>query len=85
VIRLNESEQKVLRYLVEHFSGVGWCLPFSPIVRDTGLDRKAVRRACRSLARKGLAQYERGLWDDERPAGAGYCATEKGVERVAVQ
>lgn len=77
--RLNEFELKVL----ESIASVGdWDFRvrcFEPIQRETGLDRKVVRRACRSLARKGLAKYHRGCWTDEgRPAGSGYGATEKG-------
>jgi hypothetical protein len=43
--------------------------------------RTAVRRACRSLARKGLAEYHKGLWTmDGVPGGAGYAATMAGAD-----
>ena len=56
------------------------CVPFLPIMSHTELDRKTVRRNVRALARKGLAEYFRGLWSEETdlPAGAGYCITRKG-------
>ena len=73
---MNENESKVLAYMIEE-GCVGLAFPFEPIAVNTGLDRKVVRRACRSLARKGLAQFIRGLWDDEgNPAGSGYGPTE---------
>lgn len=59
------------------------CVPFLPLQDFTGYDRKTVRRHVRALARKGLAEYFRGLWTDEgQPAGAGYCITNTGIEAV---
>ena len=54
--------------------------PFRAIAKASGLPQKKVRRAVRSLARKGLAKYARGLWCEytDRPAGAGYSCTELG-------
>jgi len=55
------------------------CLSFAPIEQETGYDRRTVRRNVRALARKGLAEYHRGLWsEDGKPAGAGYCITDEG-------
>ena len=76
---LSEAERKVLKFLVERreadvdHSGYA----FAGIASDTGLDRKEVRLACRSLATKGFAEFHRVLWDDEdgTPCGAGYSAT----------
>lgn len=57
------------------------CVHFRALIMETGYDRSKVRRYVRALARKGLAEYYRGLWsDDGRPAGAGYCITRKGVD-----
>lgn len=75
-MRLNENERKVLGELPPWDDSY---VSFAYLSSNTGLDRKAVRRACRSLARKGLAEYGRGLWNDEGPAGSGYCATKAGV------
>ncbi len=59
------------------------CVPFMPIQDLTGYDRKTVRRHIRALARKGLAEYHRGLWtEDGEPAGAGYCITHAGREAI---
>ncbi|KKM23554.1 hypothetical protein LCGC14_1614060 [marine sediment metagenome] len=59
------------------------CVPFIPIQDLTGYDRRTVRRHVRALARKGLAEYHRGLCDDEgKPAGAGYCITQAGIEAI---
>lgn len=56
------------------------CIYFRTIQKRTRLNRKTVRRHVRALARKGLAEYHRGLWNefDEWPAGAGYCITPAG-------
>lgn len=73
---MNTAEQKVLEVLLD--TADGHCLPFAPIMRHTGLDRRIVRLACRSLKRKGLAEFHVALWDDYgEPAGAGYCASKK--------
>lgn len=53
-------------------------IPFGPIERETGHPRQAVRRACRLLARHGLARYANGLWSDDGLAGAGYGITKEG-------
>lgn len=81
--KLNENESAVLAVLVEHggedsdFGFIG----FAGIANDLPLDRKIIRRACRSLARKGLARYARGLWtEDGTPGGSGYTATRAGIK-----
>lgn len=78
---LNANEVKVLASLAsideDHY------YPFAPISRDTKLNRAAVRRACRSLRRKGLARFRAGLWtEDGDPRGSGYGATLEGRERA---
>jgi len=61
-------------YLYEDTGDFGY-RRFDDISANTGLDRRTVRRACRSLTRKGLAEYGRGLWtEDGEPAGSGYRA-----------
>lgn len=81
---LNPQAQKVLQFLADEFSSDHGFYGFAGIMSGAGInDRAAVRRACRLLARKGLAQYERGLWsDDGEPGGAGYGATKAGVESI---
>ncbi len=60
------------------------CVPFRVIEHDTGFDRRTVRVHVRRLARKGLAEFHKGLWsEDGGPAGAGYCITKAGVKLEA--
>ena len=76
-----ENQRKCLEALCGLTSpDAGLCSAFAPIMCGTELDRPTVRRCVRALARKGLAEYFRGLWtDDGRPAGAGYCITAAGI------
>lgn len=54
------------------------CVSFSYLA-DNGLTIKEVRRACRSLRRKGLSEFHRGLMnDDGEVAGSGYCISRDG-------
>lgn len=80
-MKLNEIESKVLGALVgayDTYAGGGFC-SFNFLSSETGFDRKQVRRACRSLKRKGLSEFGKGLWnDDGEPAGSGYSATRQG-------
>ena len=80
-MRLNPIETKVLAALVSGFDPESSFYSFAVIMETSGIgDRKAVRRACRSLARKGLAQYGSGLWtEDGAMAGSGYAATKAGL------
>lgn len=78
-------ERKVLTALVRSYSSYeDFCFSgFKSLCSRTRLDRKRVRRACRSLTRKGLAQFARGLWtEDGEPAGSGYAATKAGAEII---
>ena len=82
--KINENERKVLVVLEDIYSNDepgGYS--FAPIVRRTKLEVKQVRRACRSLAKKGLAVFERVMWNDDGPAGAGYLATELGAALIS--
>lgn len=52
---------------------------FKAITKSTGLDKTAVRAACRSLASRGYLVFERGLMtEDGELAGSGYGATFEG-------
>jgi hypothetical protein len=84
-IKINEKERLVLNDLAEAYHPDEWrAFHFKGLIDEAkGLDLKSVRRACRSLARKGLAKYERSLWSDDGPAGAGYRATEEGATLVS--
>lgn len=75
-------EKKILTFLADNYGGY-WS--FDGIRQHIGLqfEKKQIRRGCRSLARKGLTQYCRGLWTDEgEPAGASYAATVAGRDLI---
>jgi DNA-binding MarR family transcriptional regulator len=77
-MNLNDNEIKVLARLSAANEDFG-CYGFAALIRQTRLNRKVVRRACRSLARKGLAEFHRGLFtEDGLVAGSGYAATYQG-------
>lgn len=74
----------VLKFLKAHTSEEA-CYPFAPICRATRLNRKRVRLACRALARKGWAEFYRGLCTNDGDfAGSGYCVTAAGREALAL-
>lgn len=86
VIKITDNERKVLETLADAYDQSGWdeygIYTFDPLQRKTGLDRRHVRLACRSLQRKGLAKYVKALWNDDGPAGAGYGATQAGFDFI---
>ena len=80
-IKLNENEEKVLKYLDDFAEDrdEGVCTYTKFIAKGVGLDEKKARRAIRSLVRKGMAEYHRGLFDDDgMVAGSGYCISDSG-------
>ena len=79
---LNPTASSVLKFLAGEYSEDFGCFGFAGIMEGTGInDRKAIRRACRLLARKGFAEFHKCLWsEDGKPRGAGYGATKAGVE-----
>jgi len=82
---LSPVNLKVLKALND--SSGDFCFQsFATLMKETGLDRKVVRRACRFLARRGYAEFARGLWTDEgEVAGSGYAATKEGLKYVRTQ
>jgi len=85
MVKLNEIEIKVLHELAQA-ERQECCMYFRGIVSNTKLELKQVRRACRSLARKKLAEYVRGLMDEDgQVAGSGYTATQAGVDRAEIE
>jgi DNA-binding MarR family transcriptional regulator len=82
-MNINDDERRVLTVLLDAngYEGFDFC-NFSFLCNETRLERKTVRRACRSLTRKGLAEFSRGLWNDEGPAGSGYAATTAGKKAI---
>lgn len=57
------------------------CVGFSPIEEDTKLPRAVVRRCLRFWARKGYAEFHKGLVRerDGSFAGSGYCVSHFGL------
>ena len=83
-MKVSDREMKVLKVLAGHYNDEGNCLYFRTIMAETKLEKTQVRRSVRSLARKDLAKYERGLFDDDGTvAGSGYCCTRAGKELVS--
>ena len=85
-----EGQQKCLEALADLTSPYGeLCVPFAPVERATGYERKIVRRYIRALARKGLAEYHRALCNEDGEfCGAGYCITKEGqaiLEKASAQ
>jgi hypothetical protein len=80
--RVNENERKVLAALAEWYSDEAEWNAFylRGLVSETKLELSQVRRSVCSLAKKGLAKYERGLFnEDGEVAGSGYRATLAGA------
>jgi hypothetical protein len=76
-----------LAALSDHYSSYeDFCFVcFDTLSKETGLDRATVRRSCRFLTRRGLAQFSRGLWsEDGEPRGSGYAATRAGAAMTQV-
>ena len=79
-MKIGEQERQVLIVLSDYWHEEGNCIYFKTIEQETKLNTGQVRRACRSLARKDLAEFHRGLFtEDGEVAGSGYCASEKGA------
>lgn len=83
-MKINENERACLESLAYNSTPDEMFIGFFHIMSDTRFDRKLVRRSVRSLARKGLAKYARGLTDPENGevAGAGYAATIEGRDMI---
>jgi hypothetical protein len=57
------------------------CSSFKPMMMELKMDRAKVRRLCRLLHRRGMAEFHSGLCDDEGHfRGSGYCISDAGVE-----
>lgn len=74
-VNLTDQEMRCLDVLAGSSTPHGeMCLSFAPIMRSTGLPRDVVRRAVRSLKRKGCAEFHSALTTEDGDfAGAGYC------------
>ena len=78
--KISERERKVLIDLAEVYGDEADCRFMKYIGERTDLEYSQVRRSVRSLARKGYAEFVRGLFNDEgMVAGSGYRATKEGA------
>lgn len=81
---ISEREMKALNALAGIYGSEYGYLAFKSIARRSGLDPSHVRRSVRALARKGLAEYGKGLWtDDGELAGSGYRCTDAGFKAAS--
>lgn len=81
MIKLSERETRALQVLSDHYHSDCNCLYLRTIAEHSGVEPKLIRRVVRSLARKGMAELVRGLFDDDgRIVGSGYCCTRSGYE-----
>lgn len=56
-------------------------LSFRSAAERSGVEHCKIRRAVRAISRKGLLQFEKGLWNDDGSLyGAGYGLTDAGRE-----
>lgn len=80
--RLTPREVPVLIALDEWTKPSGeMCVPFATLSGEPkdSAETKEVRRVVRQLARKGLAEFHRGLFtEDGDMCGSGYCISDKG-------
>lgn len=78
---VSAREAAALKALAAEYCPDFGYLTFRSISALSGLEQAHVRRTVRALARKGLAEYGKGLWtDDGQLAGAGYRCTTAGLE-----
>ncbi len=78
---MSDRERRCLRVLAARYNSEAKnCLYFRTVAKRTGLTETQARRSVRALARKGLAKYVRGLFDeDSNLVGSGYCCTDAGA------
>jgi hypothetical protein len=79
-IRLSDREARCLHAWED--VGTEYCLNFRGVSQRCTIEARNIRRVVRSLARKGLLEFQRGLFDecDGSVAGAGYSLTPLGAD-----
>ena len=81
---VSERQMRALKALARNYDSDANCLYFSTIAQRSGLTKQQARHAARALTRKGLAEFVRGLFDDEGlVAGSGYCCTPTGFAMLS--
>jgi hypothetical protein len=61
---------------------VGYGFGFRAAAKYCKTPASGIRRAVRALARKGMLEYQRSLYNDDGTMGAGYTITEAGAARL---
>ena len=85
-MKINDDERKVLAVLADARADSGTLLQELCRHCVVWIGPQAHPQLARSLSRKGLAEYGRGLWnDDGEVAGSGYCCTKQGAAFLAEQ
>lgn len=80
-MKISENQRRCLLVMAEIYGHESDCYYMRHIAKQTGMEQRLVRIAVRALARKGLAEYVRGLFNEEGSvAGSGYRATTAGWE-----
>jgi hypothetical protein len=83
---MSPNQTLALKALGECYSEDYGYMSFAMIHHRSGLPRDLVRRTVRALARKGLAEFSSGLWNDNgEPAGSGYKITAAGLAALSSQ
>jgi cation transport regulator ChaC len=78
--KMLDSHRKVLAALAEN---EGYFFGFASLMYETKMERREVRRIVRHLARRGLTEYAKGLWnEDGEPCGSGYRITDQGMSAL---
>ncbi|QAY96691.1 hypothetical protein CWB41_13925 [Methylovirgula ligni] len=78
--KLSRPVLKCLGALARFYDDEFGFVSFATIAAEADMPRIAVRRTVRFLARRGLAEYGKGLWTrDGEPAGSGYRCTRAGL------
>jgi transcription initiation factor IIE alpha subunit len=82
-VQVSDMQERVLKVLATLENG--YSMYFREIAKRTRLSKRQVRLAARALTRKGLAEYTRGLFDDDgHVMGSGYGCTRLGYEQAAL-
>lgn len=81
-LTMSENQLKVFTLLAESYDSwhEGGVYYFRGIAKETGLEERLCRLACRALKRKGLTEHVRTVDQEGMCAGSGYACTEKGNE-----
>lgn len=83
-LSLSENQLTVLKALQADYDswGEGLVSTFKSLEKETGIEARLCRLACRALARKGYAEHTVAVNQDCMPSGSGYVCTKEGNEVI---